>query len=70
MYCVKSRGKVWLILDPKGTTIDEASHEEEAMGIADGYVSQCLASRSGYGNKGGGDVTKVKFSHKEGDFKW
>ena len=64
-YCVKSRGKVWLILDPQGATIDESSDKTEAMGIADGYVSQCIASRSGYGR---GNVTK--FSHKEGKFKW
>jgi len=61
-YCVELKGKVWHVLDPKGVTIDEASDQREAMGIADGYVSQCFAARSGYGGRG-------EFK-TDGKFKW
>lgn len=61
-YCIERRGRVWLILDPRGMTIDEANTQTKAMGIADGYVSQCIAASSGYGGK-------MEYG-KDGEFKW
>ena len=69
MYCIELHGKVWHILDPKGTTIDESSSQREAMGIADGYVSQCFAARSGYGATSWDKVAK-RGGRKEGPFRW
>ena len=65
LYCIKRRGKVWAVLDPKGETVDESRDRHEAMNMAEEYIASCGAARSGYGRQ-----RKMKFNHSSGDIKW
>lgn len=66
LYCIKSNGRAWDVLDPKDNPIDEASSQRKAVEIAEGYIAQCNASRSGYGTTSSGQ----RFDPKAGPIKW
>jgi len=52
LYCVKYVNGTWVVLDQKGQSVDEGKNKHDAMSNAESYISQCEASRSGYGGKG------------------
>jgi hypothetical protein len=66
LYCVELKKKVWRVLDPKGATIDESKSQVEATDIAEGYIAQCEASKSGYGKR----PVQKRISAGGGPFKW
>jgi hypothetical protein len=58
LFCVESEGRSWHVLDPDGEVVDESSSKKDAIQMAESYISQCVASKSGYG--------VVKFDAKRG----
>ena len=66
LYCVELKSKVWSVLDPKGSSIDEGKNQRDAIEIAETYIAQCEASKSGYGDR----PRRTRFNNRSGPFKW